>query len=170
MGNCRSTALPSGDSPTLCACALAATSVRQVRSRQLRLRMPLTWRLAAARQRPVIELEGEVAAPALERRDRARDVESPELIGDSGQTPGGHEPHPGQTLLSGILAAVTVRVVEDLADHVRAIEGEIRHHADRRGGLFRYLSADYRCDILCASHDLALAHPRAHGEQQHYGV
>src|ERR1700686_797859 len=77
----------------------------------------------AARERPVVELEGEVAAPALERRDSARDVESPELVRDGGQTPGGHEPHPGQTLLSRILVAVTVRVVEDLADDVRAIEG-----------------------------------------------
>src|SRR5438552_13854303 len=80
----------------------------------------------AARQRPVIELEGEVAAPALERRDRARDVESPELVRDGGQTPGGHEPHPGQTLLSGILVAVTVRVVEDLADRSEEHTSELQ--------------------------------------------
>src|SRR5205823_12833798 len=124
----------------------------------------------AARQRPVIELEGEVAAPALERRDRARDVESPELVRDGGQTRGGHEPHPGQTLLSGILVAVTVRVVEDLADHVRAIEGEIRHHADRLGGLFRYRTAAYPGEGLSVVHELAFAYPRALDEHQHYGV
>src|ERR1700730_4543233 len=70
----------------------------------------------AARQRPVVELEGEVAAPALERRDSPRYVKSPELVRDGGQPPGGHEPPPGQTLLSAILVAVTVRVVEDFAD------------------------------------------------------
>src|SRR6185437_1507615 len=101
-------------------------------------------RSIAARKRPVIELEGEVAAPPLERSDRARDVEAPELVRDGGQASGGYEPHPGQTLLSSFLAAVAVHVVEDLADDVGAIERRIRHHNHGGSSLRRHCAADDR--------------------------
>src|SRR6516162_6905789 len=75
----------------------------------------------AARECSVVELQDEVAAATLERRDRAGDVEAAELIGDRGEAARRDDPHPGQTLLARILAAVAVRIVEDLADRVRAI-------------------------------------------------
>jgi len=55
--------------------------------------------------------------------------EAPVLVGDPGQAPRGYHPHARQALLARILVAIAVGVVEHLADHVRAIEGRIRHHA-----------------------------------------
>ena len=85
----------------------------------------------AARQRAVVELQHEVAAAALVRRDRARDVEAAELVRRREQAARRREAHLRYAALAFVLQAVAVRVVEDLADDVGAVERGIRNDAHR---------------------------------------
>ena len=61
-----------------------------------------------ARQRAVVELQHEVAAAALVRRDRAGDVEAAELIGRREQAARRREAHAGDAALALVLQAVAV--------------------------------------------------------------
>ena len=59
----------------------------------------------AARQRPVVELQHEIAAAALIWRDRAGDVVPPVLIRRRLQTPCCHHTHAGQAVFAVVLHA-----------------------------------------------------------------
>ena len=120
----------------------------------------------AARQRAIVELQHEVAAAALVRRDRARDVEAAVLVRRREQAARRREPHAGDAVLAVVLHAVAVRVVEDLADDVRAVERRVRNDAHRRRRLARQRAARQRAHRLRAVHELAFADAGADGEQQ----
>ena len=88
-------------------------------------------------KRAVVELQHEIGAAALVRRDRAGDVEAAELVRRREQAARRREPHARQAALAVVLQAVAVLVVEDLADDVRAVERGIRDDAHRRRRLAR---------------------------------
>ena len=69
----------------------------------------------AARQRPVVELQDEIAAAALVWHDRAGDVVPPVPIGRGLQTRWCHHTYAGQSLFAVVLPSVAILVVEDLA-------------------------------------------------------
>ena len=127
-------------------------------------------RAVAARQRAVVELQHEVRASALVRRDRARDVEAAELVRRREQAARRREPHLRYAALAFVLQAVAVRVVEDLADDVRAVERGIRNDAHRGRRFARQRAARERAHRLRAVHELAFADAGADGQQQHQRV
>src|SRR5690606_18695167 len=71
-------------------------------------------RAEARRQRAIVELQDEVRAAALARRDRAGDVVTAVAVRRRDETAGGREPYTGDTGLARVLDAVAVRVVVDL--------------------------------------------------------
>ena len=89
----------------------------------------------AAGQGPVVELQHEIAAADIVRHDRAGDVEPPVLIGLCCQALRRHHPYSWQTFLAGILAAVSIHVIENLAKDVCAVERLIRNDTNRCGRL-----------------------------------
>src|SRR5207248_2357706 len=91
--------------------------------------------LEAAWEGSVIELQNEIAAAAVVWRYRAGDVVSPVLIGRRCQPSSCYHTYAGQAFLAVVLQAVAIGVVENLADHVGAIERGIGYKA-HGGGCF----------------------------------
>src|SRR5262249_53291876 len=115
------------------------------------------------------ELENKVAATVLTRDDRTCDVEAAECVSDGNETLRSHQPHARQSLLAFLLHTITVRIVEDLADDVSAVEGRIGHNADCCSRLAGQCDpVDSACDVG-AIHELALADACADSEHQNNG-
>src|SRR5688572_27610261 len=125
----------------------------------------LTRAAETARQSAVVELQDEIRAAALVRRDGARDVEAAVLIRRREQAARRREPHLRDAALAFVLQAVAVRIVENLADDVRAIERRIRNDTHRRRRLAGERVARQRAHGLRAVHELALADAGADGQQ-----
>ncbi len=120
----------------------------------------------AARQRAIVELDDEVAAAPLVRGDRAGDVVAPVLVGRRREAPRGQDAHARQAGLAVLLQAVAVRVVENLARDVRAVEGRVGRDAHGGGRLARHRVAGDAVHDLRAVDELALADARAYRKQE----
>ena len=107
------------------------------------------------------------------RRDRAGDVVPPILIRRRLQTERRHHANTGQAVFAVVLQPVTVEVVEDLADHVGAIERRIGHKAHGGGCVTGHCvegHAGRAIHDLRVVHKFALGHAGAYGEQQFHRV
>ena len=114
-------------------------------------------RSIAAGQRPVVELEGEVAARLLERCVIGQVMwNPPELVRDGGQDPGwSHDPHPGYDLFSpGSWWPLPFGVVEDLARsrpcNRRSVSGTTRTVAVASTVEMRIMAEDARARTWAA--------------------
>src|ERR1041385_7537480 len=102
----------------------------------------------------------------LVRHDRAGDVESSVLIRGRCQALCGHYSYAGQAFLAGILEAVSIHVIEDLAKDVCAIERLIRNDTNRCRRLTGHGLARRALEDLRAVGELAFANTGADCEQK----
>ncbi len=93
-------------------------------------------------------------------------MEPPVLIRRRCQTRCCHHTHAGQALFTVVLHTVAIDVVEDLAKHVCAIEGLIRHDTNPCRRLTGQGLARQAVDDLRAVDELAFANTGADGKQQ----